>query len=133
MNNINRYQADQQRRAKHILFTVAPDTLPDQVDKIKETALDVLKNVKKNPKVFDENAKKYSQDTESAKNGGDLGFFSRGDMTKAFDDEVFKMRKNQVSGLIKTEFGFHIIMLTDIKGKEVKDTTTNSIISNEYQ
>ena len=131
VNNINRYQADQQRRAKHILFTVAPDTLPDQVDKIKETALDVLKNVKKNPKVFDENAKKYSQDTESAKNGGDLGFFSRGDMTKAFDDEVFKMRKNQVSGLIKTEFGFHIIMLTDIKGKEVKFKEVKNQIKGE--
>ena len=119
-NNINRYQADQQRRAKHILFTVGADLASDEIKKIATNAQNVLNEIKKNPKTFKKNAEKYSQDAESAKNGGDLGFFSRGDMTKKFEDTVFSMSRNQISELIKTEFGFHIIMLTDIKGDEVK-------------
>jgi peptidyl-prolyl cis-trans isomerase D len=130
-NNISKYQADQQRRAKHILFTITEGMSPDEIEKIKTTALNVLKAIKKNPKTFDKKAKKYSQDTESAKNGGDLGFFSRGDMTKSFDNAVFTMSKNQISDLIKTEFGYHIIMLTDIKGEEVKFESVKNQIKGE--
>jgi len=125
-NNINRYQTEQQRRAKHILFTVGAE-----VKKIAGNAQDILNKIKKNPKTFQKNAKKYSQDAESAKNGGDLGFFSRGDMTKVFEDTVFSMSKNQISELIKTEFGFHIIMLTDIKGDEVKFESVKNQIKGE--
>ena len=130
-NNINRYQASQQRKAKHILFNLRSDMKPDEILKIEKKALNILKKVKKNPKSFNENAKKYSQDAESSKNGGDLGFFSRGDMTKAFDDAVFSMSKNQISNLIMTEFGYHIIMLTDIKGEEVKFKTVKNQIKGE--
>ena len=87
--------------------------------------------LKKNPKTFNKNAEKYSQDSESSKDGGDLGFFSRGDMTKVFEDTVFSMSKNQISELIKTEFGYHIVMLTDIKGKEVKFKTVKNQIKGE--
>ena len=130
-NNINRYQADQQRRAKHILFTVGADLSDDEVKKIAIKAQNVLNKIKKDPKAFRENAEKYSQDSESAKNGGDLGFFSRGDMTKVFEDTVFSMSKNQISELIKTEFGFHIVMLTDIKGEEVKFKSVKNQIKGE--
>ena len=130
-NNINRYQADQQRRAKHILFTVGADLSDDEVKKIAIKAQNVLNKIKKDPKAFRENAEKYSQDSESAKNGGDLGFFSRGDMTKVFEDTVFSMSKNQISELIKTEFGFHIVMLTDIKGEEVKFESVKNQIKGE--
>ena len=130
-NNIKRYQASQQRKAKHILFNLRSDMKPDEILKIEKKALNILKKVKKNPKSFNENAKKYSQDAESSKNGGDLGFFSRGDMTKAFDDAVFSMSKNQISNLIMTEFGYHIIMLTDIKGEEVKFKTVKNKIKGE--
>ena len=130
-NNINRYQADQQRRAKHILFTVGADLASDEVKKIATNAQNILNEIKKNPKTFKKNAEKYSQDAESAKNGGDLGFFSRGDMTKKFEDTVFSMSRNQISELIKTEFGFHIIMLTDIKGDEVKFETVKNQIKGE--
>ena len=130
-NNINRYQADQQRRAKHILFTVGADLASDEIKKIATNAQNVLNEIKKNPKTFKKNAEKYSQDAESAKNGGDLGFFSRGDMTKKFEDTVFSMSRNQISELIKTEFGFHIIMLTDIKGDEVKFETVKNQIKGE--
>ena len=130
-NNINRYQIEQQRRAKHILFTVGDDLSDAEVKKIAGNAQDILNKIKKNPKSFQKNAKKYSQDAESAKNGGDLGFFSRGDMTKVFEDTVFSMSKNQISELIKTEFGFHIVMLTDIKGDEVKFESVKNQIKGE--
>ena len=130
-NNISRYQADQQRRAKHILFTIRPDMTDNEIREIKIKALATLKEVRKNPKTFKKNAEKYSQDPESSKKGGDLGFFSRGDMTKAFDVQVFKMSKNQISDLVQTEFGYHIIMLTDIKGEEVKFETVKNKIKGE--
>jgi len=130
-SNINRYQAAQQRRAKHILFTLTPDMTDDEIKKIKTIALSVLKDTRKNPKTFKKNAEKYSQDSESSKNGGDLGFFSRGDMTSAFEDQVFKMSKNQIADLVKTEFGYHIVMLTDIKGEEVKFESVKNKIKGE--
>jgi len=130
-NNINRYQADQQRRAKHILFTIRSDMADNEISEIKTKALTILKEVRKNPKTFKKNAAKYSQDPESSKKGGDLGFFSRGDMTKAFDNQVFKMSKNQISDLVQTEFGYHIIMLTDIKGEEVKFESVKNKIKGE--
>jgi peptidyl-prolyl cis-trans isomerase D len=130
-NNINIYQTDQQRRAKHILFTVGAELASDEVKKIATKAQKILNEIKKNPKTFKKNAEKYSQDSESSKNGGDLGFFSRGDMTKVFEDTVFSMTKNQISELIKTEFGFHIVMLTDIKGEEVKFESVKNQIKGE--
>jgi peptidyl-prolyl cis-trans isomerase D len=125
------YQTDQQRRAKHILFTVGSGLASDEVKKIATKAQKILNQIKKNPKTFQKNAEKYSQDSESSKNGGDLGFFSRGDMTKVFEDTVFSMTKNQISELIKTEFGFHIVMLTDIKGEEVKFESVKNQIKGE--
>ena len=130
-NNLNRYQADQQRRAKHILFTLNPEMSSEEINKIKDKALNVLNDIKKNPKMFKDAATKYSQDTESAKNGGDLGFFSRGDMTKVFEDVVYSMSKNEVSDLVQTEFGYHIIMLTDIKGKKADFKTVKNQIKGE--
>ena len=130
-NNLNRYQADQQRRAKHILFTLSPEMSSEEIKMIKDKALNVLNNINKNPKIFKDTATKYSQDTESAKNGGDLGFFSRGDMTKVFEDVVYSMSKNEVSDLVQTEFGYHIIMLTDIKGKKADFKTVKNQIKGE--
>ena len=130
-NNINRYQAAQQRRAKHILFTLRSGMTESETKEIKTSALSVLKKVRKNPKSFNKIAEKYSQDSESAKNGGDLGFFSRGDMTSAFEDQVFKMSRNQISDLVKTEFGYHIVMLTDIKGEKVKFESVKNQIKGE--
>ena len=86
---------------------------------VRRLAESVREEVIKSPKKFDELAKEYSKDTESAKKGGDLGFFSRGMMVKEFDETVFDMKVGDVSPLVKTQFGFHIIALTEIKGDEV--------------
>ena len=129
--NKDLYQGDQQRRAKHILFSFKSEMTENEKQQIKEQALSTLNDLRKNPKLFDTKAKELSQDPESAKRGGDLGFFSRGAMVKPFEDKVFTMKKNQISDLVETNFGYHIIMLTDIKGEEVTFESVQAQIKGE--
>lgn len=76
----------------------------------------IFAEVKKDPKRFEELAKKLSQDPGSAEKGGDLGFFSRGAMVKPFADAVFRLKKEgEISPVVSTEYGFHIIKLTAIR------------------
>ena len=81
----------------------------------KKKAEDVLAQLRAAPDKFAELAKKYSQDPGSKDNGGDLGFFARGSMVKPFEDAVFKLKPGQLSDIVETSFGFHIIKLTGIK------------------
>jgi len=79
----------------------------------------VLKDVQKTPAKFAELAKQYSEDPGSAQKGGDLGFFGHGMMVKEFEDIVFKQKEGEISGLVQSEFGYHIIKVTGIKaGKQ---------------
>lgn len=107
----------EERRASHILIAVPKGASAEQKDKARAQAQQLLEQVKKDPGSFAELAKKHSQDPGSAPNGGDLEFFARGAMTKPFEDAVFALKKGEVSDLVETEFGFHIIKLTDIKGR----------------
>ncbi|EEG08834.1 PpiC-type peptidyl-prolyl cis-trans isomerase [Pseudogulbenkiania ferrooxidans 2002] len=75
----------------------------------------LLKEVRANPAKFAELAKTRSQDPGSAANGGDLGFFGRGAMVKPFEDVAFRMQPGQISELVETEFGFHILKLDEVK------------------
>lgn len=111
--NAAKLQGDEQRQASHILIGFSGQ------DKAaaKEKALDILAQVKKNPKSFEELAIKYSQDTGSATKGGDLGSFGRGAMVKPFEDAVFSMKVNQISELVESEFGYHIIKLNGVTGE----------------
>jgi len=79
-------------------------------------AKDVLAQVKKGEKSFEDLAKQYSEDTGSKDSGGDLGWFGRGTMVKEFEDAAFVLQKDQVSELVKSEFGYHIIKIIDRKG-----------------
>ncbi|SBT10200.1 PpiC-type peptidyl-prolyl cis-trans isomerase [Candidatus Accumulibacter aalborgensis] len=112
----DRYQQAEERRASHILILTNGD---GDKEKAKARAEEVLKEIQKSPARFAELAKQFSQDPGSAEKGGDLGFFARGTMVKAFEDAVFKARENEISGLVQSEFGYHIIKLTEIKaGKQ---------------
>lgn len=112
----DRYQQAEERRASHILITVNDDV--DQ-SKARVKAEEVLKEIHKSPERFAELARKHSQDPGSAEKGGDLGFIGRGMMVKPFEEAVFKLRVNEVSGLVQSEFGYHIIRLTGVKpGKQ---------------
>ena len=115
--NADKYQNQQQREASHILIAASKNAPPVDKAKAKAKAEDILSQIKKNPKQFEELATKYSQDPESAKKGGELGVFGRGMMVKPFDDAVFSMKINEVSGIVESDFGYHIIKLTKIIGE----------------
>ena len=115
----NEFGTPEERRAAHILITVKPTAPQAEQDAAKAKAEQLLEQVRKNPAKFGELAKENSQDPGSAANGGDLGFFGRGAMVKPFDDAVFGLKKGEISGLVKSDFGYHIIKLVDIKPSRV--------------
>lgn len=108
----DRYQQPEERRASHILILTKAG---EDKAKARSKAEEVLKEVNKAPAKFAELAKANSQDPGSAQNGGDLGFFVHSAMTKPFAEAVFKMKEGEISGLVETEYGFHIIKLTGVK------------------
>lgn len=114
--NAGRYKADEQRRASHILIQVEPDAKPAVREAAQKKAEEILAEVRKSPGSFAELAKKYSQDPGSAEKGGDLGYFDRGMMVKPFADAVFALGKvGDISGVVKSDFGYHIIKLTGVQ------------------
>ncbi|MBA3696982.1 MAG: SurA N-terminal domain-containing protein [Methylotenera sp.] len=114
--NAAKFQGNEQRRASHILIGFGVNATPEQKQQAKTKAQEVLAILKKNPKRFEELAVKDSQDPGSASKGGDLGSFGRGAMVKPFEEEVFKMKVNQISDIVESEFGYHIIKLTEANG-----------------
>ena len=118
--NAARLAGMEERRASHILINADKSATAAARDAARAKAQAVLAEVQKSPTQFAELARKNSQDTGSATKGGDLDFFGRGAMVKPFEDAVFALKKGETSGLVETEFGFHIIRLTDIKQPEQK-------------
>ncbi|GAC1359351.1 MAG: SurA N-terminal domain-containing protein [Variovorax sp.] len=113
--NTARFGSKEERRASHILIN-APAAMPAaEREKAKVKAEQLLAEAKKAPNTFAELARKNSQDTGSAQKGGDLDFVTRGAMVKPFDDAMFALKKGEISGIVETEFGYHIIQLADIK------------------
>jgi peptidyl-prolyl cis-trans isomerase D len=113
--NVARLSGDEERRASHILLN-APQTAPvAEREKVRAKAQALLDQLRKAPETFADVAKAESQDPGSAAQGGDLDFFGRGAMVKPFEDAVYGLSKGAISDLVETEFGFHIIRLTDIK------------------
>jgi len=111
----------EERRASHILIAVPKTATPEQKAQAKSKAEQILAQVRKNPDSFAEVAKKESQDPGSAAHGGDLDFFARGAMTKPFEDAVFALKnKGDISDVVESEFGYHVIKLTDIKADKPK-------------
>ena len=109
-NNMEQYTTPEQVRASHVLLkTEGKDDAA-----VKAKAEDVLKQARGGAD-FAELAKKYSEDEGSAKNGGDLDYFGRGRMVPEFDQTVFAMQPGQISDLVKTQYGYHIIKLVDKK------------------
>jgi peptidyl-prolyl cis-trans isomerase D len=117
--NKSRYGSKEERRASHILLTVPANATAAEREKIKAQATVLLEQVKKNPGSFAEVARKNSQDPGSAAKGGDLDFFGRGAMVKPFEDAAFALKKGEISDLVASDFGYHIILLTDVKASVV--------------
>ncbi len=106
----DRYQQAEERRASHIL--IASEKLG--ADKARAKADEILAEVRKNPGSFADLARKHSNDPGSAAQGGDLGFFGQGMMVKPFEEATFALKVGEISGVVASDFGFHMIRLTDI-------------------
>lgn len=118
--NASRYSVAEERRASHILVNADADQPKAERDAAKARAEALLAEVRKAPSGFAQVARKNSQDTGSAAQGGDLGYFGRGAMVKPFEDAVFAMKPGEISNVIQSDFGFHIITLTGVKGGDKK-------------
>ena len=113
--NIERLSGAVERRASHILINAPKAAAAAVRETAKAKATDLLAQVRKAPETFVDVARKNSQDTGSAAQGGDLDFFARGAMVKPFEDAAFSLKKGDISDVVESDFGYHIIRLTDIK------------------
>jgi peptidyl-prolyl cis-trans isomerase D len=118
--NTSRYGEPEQRRASHILIGFKSGAGDAEKAKARERASAILSQLRKAPDTFAELAKKNSDDPGSASKGGDLDYFSRGMMVGPFEDAAFRLKLNEISGLVESDFGFHIIKLTGIKPGKMK-------------
>ena len=119
-SNISKYGEPEQRRASHILIAVKSGAGDAEKAKARERAAQLLSELRKSPGSFAELARKNSGDPGSASQGGDLGFFSRGMMVRPFEDAAFRLKLNEISELVESDFGFHIIRVTGIKAGKMK-------------
>ena len=117
--DIQQYQVPNRVHVDHILLMTVGKT-PAEVEEIKAKAEDVLKQAKKGGK-FDDLAKKYSEDPGTKDKGGDLGWITQGQTVPEFEKVAFSLPKGEISDLVKTQYGFHIIKVLD---KETAHTKT---------
>ncbi len=113
--NIAKETGPEERRASHILIAAPASAPAEQRQAAKAKAEELLAQVRKQPGRFAELARQHSQDPGSAARGGDLDFFTRGAMVKPFEDAAFSLQKGETSGVVESDFGYHIIRLTDVK------------------
>lgn len=116
--NKARFGEPDQRRASHILVKAEGSAEARAAARARADAL--LAKVKADPSAFGEVARTESADPGSASQGGDLGWFGREMMVTPFSDAAFAMKEGEIGGPIETEFGYHVIRLTGIKGAEAK-------------
>ena len=131
--NLARYKTDEQRRASHILIAAGKDAAAADKAAAKAKAEKLLAQLRKSPNDFAKLAKENSQDPGSAERGGDLDFFGKGMMVKPFEDAAYALKEGEISDVVQSDFGFHIIRLTAIKAAstrslaEVKVNITDEI------
>lgn len=118
--NQARYTVAEERRASHILIKADKDTPAPERAKAKARAEELLAQARKNPAGFAELARKNSQDEGSATRGGDLDFFPRGAMVKPFEDAAYALKQGEISNVVESDFGYHVIQLTGVRGGDKK-------------
>jgi len=127
--HISSYIKEEEVKASHILIKVPPSATAAEKATLKEKAEKILDRVKKDKEEFAAIAKAESEDVGTKEKGGDLNYFTRGMMVEDFSKAAFALKPGEVSGLVETPFGFHIIMKTGDKPKEEKtlEQATNAI------
>ncbi len=118
--NAARYATPEERRASHILIKADKSAGADERAKAKAKAESLLADAKKSPAAFAELARKHSDDPGSAAKGGDLDWFGRGAMVKPFEDTAFALKPGETSGVVESDFGYHIITVTGARGGDKK-------------
>lgn len=113
-SNKEAFGSDQEIRVRHILFLVPKEASKEEIIRIKERAELVL-NKARSGEEFEALARKYSEGP-SASSGGDLGFFKKPDMVKEFSSAAFALKEEEISSLVLSPFGFHIIKLLERRG-----------------
>ncbi|MBW2108402.1 MAG: SurA N-terminal domain-containing protein [Deltaproteobacteria bacterium] len=112
--NRDHYGTPKKVRARHILFRLDPDAPQETLDAVRAKAQKVLDQARAGADLA-KLAEKYSEDPGSKKRGGDLGFFTRDKMVKPFSDAAFSMKPGQISDLVATRFGWHIIKVEAVQ------------------
>lgn len=133
--NVNKeaYKIPEMVRARHILVKAPKDATEAEKAESGKKAEEILKRIKAGED-FAELATEFSEDKGSKRKGGDLGFFPRGRMAKPFEDAAFSLKPGEVSDIVETKFGYHIIKLEDIKEaklrsfEDVKKETKNALL-----
>ena len=114
-DHLANFEVPEKRRVSHILIKLSPSASEKEEENAKKKIEEIQKKLEKGAD-FATLARKYSQDTSSAKKGGDLGFFTYSQMIPSFSKAAFSLKKeSEVSGIVKSPFGYHLIKLTGIK------------------
>ena len=117
--NRNAYRQEEQVKARHILF-MSRDPAPEADRKAKARADSLLAAIRKEGGDFADLARRFSQEPGAPASGGDLGWFGRGRMVKEFEEAAFALKPGEISPVVKTQFGYHIIKLEDRKAAGVR-------------
>jgi peptidyl-prolyl cis-trans isomerase D len=132
--NQKRFTAPEERRASHILIKAEKSASAAERAKAKAKAEGLLAQLKNKSAVFADLARKNSDDPGSADKGGDLDFFARGAMVKPFEDAAFSLKPGEMSGVVESDFGYHIIQVTGARGGETRSfEAVRPEIEDEYK
>ncbi len=135
--NADRYRTEEIYRPAHILFKVSKEASPEEVRQVRAKCEKVLNRIRAGED-FGELAIIYSEDI-SSKDKGDLGVFKKGELLPAFEKETLQLKVGEISGIVRTDYGFHIIKLLDRKGghplpfEEVKERVRQEYLDREFE
>lgn len=139
--NQRMFLKDEEVKISHILFVVPDMASASAIEGIRKEAIDVLE-MARSGKDFQELAKKYSEDS-SAQGGGSLGSFKRGQILPAFEAAAFSLKKGEISDLVRTTYGFHIIRVDDVKEallepfesvkEKIRSAVTSEMLEQRYK
>jgi peptidyl-prolyl cis-trans isomerase D len=118
---INRYRKDKRVKARHILIKAAEDATEEEKQKARGRAEEARKRVTDGGEEFAKVAEELSEDDGSKKNGGDLGTFGKGRMVKPFEDAAFALKAGDISQIVESRFGFHVIKVEEVLEPEVQE------------
>jgi peptidyl-prolyl cis-trans isomerase D len=133
-NHKTDFDHPERMRVRHILLAAQGSSNPLDTDKSEKTLEDYRNQILSGKATFASLAEKYSQDNGTKKQGGDLGWVTRGEMVKEFEDAVFSAKKGEITKPFKTQYGYHIAQILDVE-KEYKSTFTEvrSKVLDEYK